>query len=116
MGVASLREARLVPPRRPAGTELPPPPAPEQKNAVAVPRALPASVASKHSRGSKRLYGPIAHCRAALLRGDGDAVRAHARRSAAAGGALAVVDAAAWRQLQAATGILHLVAPGRGWR
>jgi hypothetical protein len=115
LGVASLREARLVPPRRPAGTELPPPPAPEQKNAVAVPRALPASVASKHSRGSKRLYGPIVHSRAALLRGD-NAARAHARRSAAAGGALAVVDAAAWRQLQAATGILHLVAPGRGWR
>jgi len=105
-----------VPPRRPAGTELPPPPAPEQKNAVAAPRALPASVASKPSRGSKRLCGPIVHSRAALLRGDGDAARAHARRSAAAGGALAVVDAAAWRQLQAATGILHLVAPGRGWR
>jgi regulator of protease activity HflC (stomatin/prohibitin superfamily) len=56
------------------------------------------------------------HSRAALQRGDGDAARAHARRSVAAGGALAVVDAAAWRQLQAATGILHLVAPGRGWR
>ncbi len=106
-----------MPPRRPAGTELPPPPAPEQKKCGrgAACSTLPASVASKPSRGSKRLCGSIVHSRAALLSGDGNAAREHARRSAAAGGALAVVDAAAWRQLQAATGILHLVAPGRGW-